>query len=163
MEKPQRPKKITKDFVRDAIKKIRRRKGVSEDTITITMIAKEVGCSRQYLYRDEFSGVLAKYKKGDDNDDTSIAATRGSKEYYIEISRKKDKVIEKLEAKVSKALDNLVDEEVLKSGIRDLKKELNALKEQESTEVSQLKETISKKNLEIKWLRDLNGRLNAAK
>ncbi len=56
--------KITPKMVRAAVAKIRRRTGINEDgDITVTMIAKEVGCSRNALYQKDLKKVIAPFQK----------------------------------------------------------------------------------------------------
>lgn len=56
---------ITLEDLKLVIKRIKRRKGIeSNSDISITMIAKELGYSRQTLYkRNDFDEVLAPFKK----------------------------------------------------------------------------------------------------
>ncbi|RXJ78059.1 hypothetical protein CRV03_03560 [Arcobacter sp. F155] len=116
----QRPKKITRDIVKKAIAKIKRRKGIDGDKdIFITMIAKEAGCSRQYLYKDEFKDIVGKYKKKSSYNETK----KGTLAYYKEISEKKNSEIKSLKDKLNKALSNLVDQEILFKALNNLEEE----------------------------------------
>jgi hypothetical protein len=130
----QRPKKITIEGAKKAIQKIKRRKGINKEKApSRSIVAKELGCSRQYLYREEFD-VL--FEKKDD----SIKAKRGTIAYYKEVSDNKTDIILRLEKRLDKALANIVDRKVLQNTIDEQEKELADIRRSHEEEKSRLRE-----------------------
>lgn len=110
---------ITLEDLKLVIKRIKRRKGIeSNSDISITMIAKELGYSRQTLYkRNDFDEVLAPFKKikiSSKIDTINI----GTKEYYKNISQEKEKEIKKLKGIIQKLKNKLIDYHVLEKNLK---------------------------------------------
>ncbi|WP_418187226.1 hypothetical protein ACNSOP_06465 [Aliarcobacter lanthieri] len=110
---------ITLEDLKLVIKRIKRRKGIeSNSDISITMIAKELGYSRQTLYkRNDFDEVLEPFKKIKISSKIDTIKI-GTKEYYKNISQEKEKEIKKLKGIIQKLKNKLIDHHVLEKNLK---------------------------------------------
>ena len=139
---------ITLDKVKSSIKNLKRRKGIDSNAdITITMIAKELGCTRQSLYkRKDLDGVLSPFKKITLNlkDDT---INIGTKDYYIRLSQEREKELELLDRKIIKLKNKLLDYHIIEKNLlnSEEKCERLALKSREFYELENENQALRKK------------------
>ncbi|MDX4047701.1 helix-turn-helix domain-containing protein [Aliarcobacter skirrowii] len=121
---------LTIEDLKSAIKRIKRRRGIESNAdISITMIAKEVGCSRQTLYkRKDFDLILDSFKKIKINSKIETVNT-GTKEYYRNLSREREEEIIILKGVIQKLKNKLIDYHVLEKNIEILNKNNERLKD----------------------------------
>ncbi|UPT77481.1 hypothetical protein MN086_10590 [Sulfurovum sp. XGS-02] len=125
-------RKITKEDVKSAIRRLRRRKSYTKDSdITITLIAKEVGCSRNALYRSEFKDILHPFHKIKKNTEKE-KHTKGSNEDLMSIISSKDDEIAKCKQELGKLKDWTIDKENMSTEIDKLIAEVERLQEKVS-------------------------------
>ena len=126
--------KYTAEVVSGVIKKLKRRSGIKdcmnkakkdgEDPnrcITIKMIARELECSRQTLYKEGLRKVLLPYGYSTEASPKG-EPKKGSLEYFKGLVEKRDAKVEELDLDLKKAMDRVVDYEVLLLRIEKLEK-----------------------------------------
>ncbi len=144
---------VTIKDVRIALFKIRRRKGISSDKdITVTMIAKTIGCTRNTLYKKELDSIMLPFKKIKSNESNNSAPC-GSVEYLKNQLANMTQEVESLKEALSKSRDWQIDQEILSSTIEDLEEDKERL--QTSLDDSFDKEHVSRLARENAALREL--------
>lgn len=122
--------KFTKADVKKGISKIRRRVDVVNDNdITIAMIAKVVGCTREYLYNSKYSDIITPFKKSKIiknklaiEDGYVITSENkkikyGSIEYYKYRNGLQNDEIEECKTKLDKAIESQLEKIRIKEEI----------------------------------------------
>lgn len=151
--------KYTITDVKKAITKIKRRVDIkSNDDISISKIAKTVGCTREYLYSSKFSDILDPFKKKknvskDEVIENGYLVTTenqkiklGTIEYYKYRNRELHKEIDKKTIKLDKAIKVQLDRIKIKE---DIKK----IKEKHKNEIDMKNDIIKDLNLKIESLK----------
>jgi len=115
---------VTVKDVRDAIAKLKRRKSVK---INITVISKEIGCSRNVLYnKSELRESLKPYMKIN-NSKVEMKVKYGTAEYYKQALGKRNDECDELYNKLKLAMAKIIDNEVLMNRIVMLEEECKRL------------------------------------
>lgn len=110
--------------VKEAVAKIKRRKGINGNKdVSVSMIAAELRCSRNVLYKSSLNKVMEPFKKIKLNKKNNSDVIYGTIEYYKKQLKNKKIECDKMKAQLDEAKNQLIDIEVFSENIILLEEE----------------------------------------